>query len=233
MCIFVDGGSVADIAAFHAAGIIRGVTSNPSILQKFGLFQETEITRWARDVAAAIDPLPLSLQVSAQNPQGMLHEALLFGSWATNIVVKIPIDDGRGSLEYLQVIHELRAIHHLQVNVTAVMSPQQCMMAAAAGANYISLFAGRINDMGHRAQEDIRAARSLVDLVDPRVRLIACSVREVSNAVDWLLAGAHVVTLSPTVLMGLVKHPYTGPTVRDLLKELGSGGTHSGEGANN
>ncbi|MGK5091532.1 transaldolase family protein [Deltaproteobacteria bacterium TL4] len=216
--LFIDTGRIAEIKKYHAMGIIRGVTTNPTILLKDGVTGGMEgIRKRTIEIAKLIDPLPLSVEVTTNDRQGMIEQAKSFMQWAPNINVKITIHGPNGETENLEVIHELETKHDIRVNVTAMMSVQQCFLAAMAGATYVSLFCGRVNNMGYSSSEEISKLRNLLDEFELKSKIIACSTREVLNVVDWFQAGAHIVTVTPSFIEGMIVHPYSKETVQMFL----------------
>jgi len=225
--LFIDTGKLEEIKKYHAMGIIRGVTTNPTILLKDGVTGGMEgIKKRTIEIANFIDPLPLSVEVTTNDRKGMVEEAKSIMKWASNINIKITIHGPNGETENLEVIHELETKHNIRVNVTAMMSVQQCFLAAMAGASYVSLFCGRVNNMGYSSSEEITKLRDLIDEFGLKAEIIACSTREVINVVDWFHAGAHIVTVTPSFIEGMIVHPYTKETVQmflgdaDKIKEL-------------
>ena len=114
--------------------------------------------------------------------------------------------------------------HNIRINVTAIMSAQQCFLAAMAGASYVSLLGGRVNNMGYNVAEEIKKARKLIDDFDLKAKIILASTREVLNVVEWLYAGAHIVTVLPELLKGMIVHPYSKETVQMFLDDATKGG---------
>ena len=201
-------------------GIIRGVTTNPTILSKEGVKGGMEgVKKRSKEIAEMISPLPLSVEVTTNDMDRMLEQALDFAKWATNINVKITIHGPQGELENLKIIHELETEHDVRINVTAMMSAQQCFLAAMAGATYVSLFGGRVNNMGYNACGEISRLRRLLDSFDLVSQIIVGSTREVLNIVDWLDAGAHIVTVTPHLIKGMLVHPYSKETVQMFLRD--------------
>lgn len=219
MVIFLDTGKIEEIKKYHSMGIIRGVTTNPTILSKQGFQDLNSIKTCTLEIAACIDPLPISIEVTTNQASQMLEQAQEMASWARNINVKIPIHGPKGETENLQVIHELETKHHIPVNVTAMMSAQQGLLAALSGATYVSLFCGRINNMGYNSTEEIKKLRKLIDDFHLKSKIIAASTREILNIVEWLEAGAHIVTVLPSILEGMMVHPYTKETVQMFLRD--------------
>ncbi len=218
--IFLDTGDLDLITRFHALGIVRGVTTNPTILVKDGLGGGwPQIEKHCRSVARLVDPLPLSIEVTTNEPGAMLDQARMLASWAPNVNVKIPIHGPEGGLENLQLVHELEKKHNIRVNVTAMMSAQQCLLAAMAGATYVSLFGGRVNNMGYNSCQEIRRLRTLLDAFESPSKIIVGSTREVLNIVEWFEAGADIVTTVPALLEGMLVHPYSKETVQMFLRD--------------
>jgi len=220
MAIFLDTGDLDHVERFHRMGVIRGVTTNPSILLKDGVAGGMRgIEQRARHLAKLIAPFPLSVEVTATEREAVLRQARDFASWGDNIVVKVTVHGPDGELENMEIIHELETRHDIRVNVTAMMSAQQCLLAAMAGASYVSLFGGRVNNMGYNACSEITRLRRVLDQVGLEARIIVGSTREVLNIVEWLEAGAHVVTAVPALLEGMLVHPYTKETVKMFLAD--------------
>ena len=220
MAIFLDTGNVDEIKKYHEMGIIRGVTTNPTILSKEGVKGGMRgVKERSIEIAKLISPLPLSVEVNTNDMDRMMKQALDFSKWAENINVKITIHGPEGELENLKIIHELETIHDIRINVTAMMSAQQCFLAAMAGATYVSIFGGRVNNMGYNACGEITRLRRLFDLFDLGSKIIVGSTREVLNVVEWLDAGAHIVTVSPYLIQGMLVHPYSKETVKMFLRD--------------
>ena len=190
MPIFLDTADVEEINRFHRMGVIRGVTTNPTILLKQHVDGGmTGLEARAKEIASLISPLPVSVEVTTNDRNRALEQAQTFAGWANNIVVKVTVHGPEGELENMELIHELETRHNIRVNVTAMMSAQQCLLAAMAGATYVSIFAGRVNDMGYSAIDEITRLRGLLDQFELKSRIIGGSTRETLNVVDWLEAG--------------------------------------------
>ena len=220
MAIFLDTGNMDEIKKYHEMGIIRGVTTNPTILSKEGVKGGMEgVKKRSIEIAEMISPLPLSVEVTTNDMDRMIEQALDFVTWADNINVKITIHGPEGELENLKVIHELETNHDVRINVTAMMSTQQCFLAAMAGATYVSIFGGRVNNMGYNACSEISRLRRLLDSFDLESQIIVGSTREVLNIVEWLDAGAHIVTATPHLIQGMLVHPHSKETVQMFLRD--------------
>lgn len=220
MPIFIDTSRLEEIEKAMKLGIIRGVTTNPLIFMR-ELEPDRKFSLKEKIVAIArlIKPYPVSVEVTSNDKVEMIKQALEFASWAENIVVKIPIHGPEGELENLEVAHELEKNYNIRVNLTALMSAQQCLIGALAGVSYVSLFGGRINNMGYDACEEIRKARLVFDDHQLSTKIIVGSTREILNVIEWLEAGAHFVTVLPDLLWGMIRHPYTKETVKTFLAE--------------
>ena len=224
MAIFLDSGKIDDIKKFHCMGIIRGVTTNPSILLKEGVRGGLKaIEERTVEIARLIDPYPLSVEVTTNDPKEMISQAKLMARWARNIIVKITIHGPKGELDNLTVVHELEKTHNIRINVTAMMSAQQCFLAAMAGATYVSLLGGRVNNMGYNVIGEIKTLRKLLDEYQLRAQIILASTREVLNIIEWLYAGAHIVTVLPNFIEGMIVHPYSKETVQMFLDDAAKG----------
>jgi len=226
MAIFLDTGKIEEIKKYHSMGIIRGVTTNPTILLKDGVVGGmSEVKDCSIKISKLIYPLPLSVEVTSNKRDTMLSQAIELSGWATNINVKIPIHGPNGELDNLEIIHELEIKHNVRVNVTAMMSAQQCLLAAMAGASYVSIFGGRVNNMGYNCIDEIKKIRKLIDDFNLKAKIIVASTREILNVIEWLGAGAHIVTVLPDLLKGMIVHPYSKETVKMFLDDaLKAGG---------
>ncbi len=218
MAIFLDSSKVEEIRKYHEMGVIRGVTTNPTIMFKDGVKGWLKgIEKRSKEIAALVNPYPVSVEVLTNEPEKMLEQAIEFSKWAGNINVKITIHGPNGELDNLKVVHELETEHDVRVNVTAMMSAQQCYLAAEAGATFVSLFGGRVNNMGYNCCEEIMKTRELLDDFGLDARIIIGSTREILNIVEWLNAGAHIVTVVPKFIEGMIVHPYSKETVQMFL----------------
>ena len=220
MAIFLDTADLNEIRRFHRMGIVRGVTTNPTIMLRQGVTGGMRgLESRSKEIASLIAPLPLSVEVTTNDPRQVLDQARTFASWADNIVVKVTVHGPEGELENMEIIHDLETTHDVRVNVTAMMSAQQCFLAAMAGATYVSIFGGRVNNMGYNACGEIARLRKLLDQFDLKAQIIVGSTREVLNIIEWLEAGAHIVTALPSLIEGMLVHPYSKETVQMFLRD--------------
>lgn len=210
MKLFLDTSDVEIVKRWLDTGAVAGVTTNPAIMLK------NHNWHCCGKLVELCKPLPVSLEVLSETPSEMIAEAIKLRQLGDNVVVKVPVH-GRNGESYLGIVRALVS-EGVKVNVTAMMNAQQCLLAALAGARYASIFAGRIADMGYNACEEILRAHALLGSADLKCEIIAASVRESRNVVDWLLAGADVVTVTPETFDKLLVHPYTKETVDMFMK---------------
>ncbi len=206
MAIFLDTAALDDIERFEAAGVIRGVTTNPTLLlRETGVRSWTQLCQHAQRIAKAVAPWPVSVPVLADDPEAMVAEGRQLAELADNLVIKVPIHGARGGLGGLTAVRAL-ARAGVSVNVTALHAAQQAIPAALAGAAFVSLLAGRVLDAGGDGNAELSRLRECLDRTALPARIIAASSRHSSNVLDWLTAGAHVVTVRPALLESIVHH---------------------------
>ena len=211
MEIFIDSSNRDEIEKWLKQGVVDGVTTNPSIMLKEGV----------RDIQAATVPIcsllgarPVSVEVTSNDHGEMLHQARTIATWASNIVVKIPIINQDG-ISSLGVVHTL-AEEGIAVNATAILSFNQAILAVKAGATYTSIFAGRVADEGNDPGIVIRNVRSWLDSWGFTTKIIVGSIRACMDVQSAALAGAHIITIPPQFLPKMVDHKYTRETVRQF-----------------
>ena len=199
MKFFVDTADVAEIRELNDLGLLDGVTTNPSLIAKAGRDFKTIIAE-----ICAIVPGPVSAEVAATDAEGMLREGRILAKIAKNVTVKVPLTwDG------LKACRTLTG-EGTMVNVTLCFSANQALLAAKAGATFVSPFIGRLDDMGQDGMELIRDIRTIYDnYVELRTEILAASIRTVGHVRDAAMIGADVVTVPPAILKMLVKHPLT------------------------
>ncbi len=221
MKIFIDTADIDQIRKFLNWGICDGVTTNPSINLKCGVTTWEAMRERSKAIADLIAPCPLSVEVVADEHGEMLRQAREYVTWAENIAVKITITTTRGE-SCLSVIHTL-CNEDVDVNVTAMMTLNQLVLAAKAGGRYLSLFGGRIDDEGNDAYEVIRASREWLDVNGedcPRApEIIVGSTRTTKNVQDWIEAGAHIMTVTPDIIDKMVVNARTKDTVTQFLAD--------------
>jgi transaldolase len=214
MQIFVDSADYKQIEHWLEEGVVDGATTNPSIMFKDGV---PDIEEGARKLAALLQERPLSVEVTTNDRETMLQEARTFATWARNIVVKIPVVNEHGE-SCLGVMHRLTE-EGIAINATAILSFNQAILAAKAGATYVSIFAGRVADEGNDPAVVIRNVRNWLEEWKVPARIIVGSIRTVMDIQNAALAGAHIITIPPQFLPKMVDHRYTRETVRQFVQD--------------
>jgi transaldolase len=214
MQVFVDSADQKQIEHWLQQGVVDGVTTNPSIMFKDGV---TDLEEGARRLAVLLGERPLSVEVTSNDHDTMLEQARTFATWARNIVIKIPIVNEFGE-SCLGVMHRLSQ-EGIGVNATAILSFNQAILAAKAGATYISIFAGRVADEGNDPEITIRNVRHWLDDWELSARIIVGSIRTGMDIQNAALAGAHIVTIPPQFLPKMVDHRYSRETVRQFVQD--------------
>jgi len=214
MQIYLDSADHREIAKWSREGIVDGATTNPSILFKDGVF---DLEEGARTLARLLQDRPLSVEVTSDEPAQMLAQGRSLARLAPNIVVKIPVTNARGE-SCLSVVHSLSK-EGVAVNSTAILSFNQAILAAKAGAAYVSIFAGRIADEGNDPAVVIRNVRGWLDAWGYTAKIIVGSIRAVIDIQAAALAGAHIVTIPPQFLPKMVDHKYTRDTVAQFNRD--------------
>lgn len=210
MKFFLDTADLSDIRWAAGNGLIDGVTTNPTLLAKVaGDLDPTDILK---EICSLVEG-PISAEVVAIQPDEMYREGKTLAKIADNIVVKIPmIEDG------LSAVRRLSA-EGIKVNVTLCFSAMQCLIAAKAGAAFVSPFLGRLDDVGHDGMEVVRETRVIFDNYDLEAGLLAASLRHPRHVVDAALLGADVATMPTAVLKKLLLHPLTDRGLDQFLND--------------
>ena len=214
MHVFIDSADEKQIKHWLQQGIVDGATTNPSIMFKDGV---VDLREGALRLSRLLGNRPLSVEVTTNDLEGMLDQGREFATWAPNIVVKIPIvnEDGESCLG---VIHALSG-ENIPINATAILSFNQAILAAKAGATFVSIFAGRVADEGNDPAVTIHNVRQWLDEWKSPARIIVGSIRTVMDIQNAALAGAHVITIPPQFLPKMVDHRYTRETVRQFMQD--------------
>jgi transaldolase len=208
MKLFLDSADPKEIAELAETGLVDGVTTNPSLAAKQGL----DIFDSLKKICAAV-PGPISAEVLATDTNGMIAEGERYAKIAKNITIKIPMTwDG------MKAVRALRD-QGLMVNVTLCFSAVQAMMAAKAGATFISPFIGRLDDCGEDGMQLIRDIRQIYDNYGFKTEILAASIRSVSHVRESALAGADVATLPPNIFKQLINHPLTDKGLATFLAD--------------
>jgi transaldolase len=199
MKFFVDTADVAEIKELAATGLLDGVTTNPSLVAK--------AKRDFREIIAeicSIVPGPVSAEVAAVDVEGMLKEGRALAKIAKNVTVKVPL-----TFDGLKACRRLTG-DGTMVNVTLCFSATQALLAAKAGATFVSPFVGRLDDAGQDGMELVREIRTVYDnYADLKTQILAASIRNVTHVKQAAMIGADVATVPPAILRALIHHPLT------------------------
>ncbi len=214
MEIFIDSASITEIGKWLNMGVIDGVTTNPSIMFKDRVY---DVEDGAKEIAALVNPRSLSVEVTTNDLDEMITQAQRFASWAPNIAVKIPQITQDGTPCY-GVIKQLES-EGIKVNATVAMSLGQVILAAKAGATYISIFAGRVADEGGNAPEVIKTSVDWLERWKFNSKIIVGSIRSVGDVLSAAVAGAHIITIPPQFLGKMVDHKYSRDTVKQFIDD--------------
>jgi len=208
MQIFLDTADVKEIRELASLGLVDGITTNPSLVAKEGRpFREI-----VDEIIRIVDG-PISLEVVSTDAQGMLAEARDLAKIHANVVVKIPL-----LAEGLKAVKQL-TLEGTKTNVTLCFSPSQALLAAKAGATYISPFVGRLDDISHVGMDLVRQIVAIYRTYGYSTKVLAASLRNPLHFVDAAMAGAHVCTMPPAVLRQLLKHPLTDIGLEKFLAD--------------
>ncbi|OXT02419.1 fructose-6-phosphate aldolase [Notoacmeibacter marinus] len=198
MKFFVDTADVDEIRTLNDLGMLDGVTTNPSLIAKAGR-DIKEVTKEICDIVKG----PVSAEVTALDHETMMKEADVLAKIADNIAIKVPLTfDGLRTCKALTDNGQM-------VNVTLCFSANQALLAAKAGASFISPFIGRLDDMAIDGMELIGEIRTIYDNYDFETEILAASIRTVNHVKEAAMIGADVATVPPSTLHALVKHPLT------------------------
>ena len=199
MKFFVDTADVAEIKDLAATGLLDGVTTNPSLVAKAG----RDFKEIVAEICAVV-PGPVSAEVAATDYDGMMREAEVLRKIAKNVTIKVPL-----TMDGLKACKALTG-DGTMVNVTLCFSATQALLAAKAGATFVSPFIGRLDDIGLNGMDVIREIRAIYDnYPDLSTDILAASIRTVNHVKEAAMIGADVATIPPSILKQLVKHPLT------------------------
>jgi transaldolase len=212
MKFFIDTADVEEIRAAHEMGLVDGVTTNPSLVAKSGRDFREVIT----EITTIVDG-PISAEVIALDAPGMLKEARELAKIHANIVVKVPMT-GEGLKATRQLAEE-----NIRVNMTLVFSPLQALLAAKAGAAYLSPFVGRLDDVGHDGMAGVEQIKTILDNYGFTSEIIVASVRNPLHVLNAALLGADICTIPFAVIKQLVKHPLTDVGIEKFLADWKKG----------
>jgi len=208
MKFFVDTANIDEIREVHALGLLDGVTTNPSLILKSG----RQMLEVIAEICSVVDG-PVSAEVAASDFEGMMREADILVKIASNICVKLPV-----TADGLKACKVLSGRGH-KTNMTLCFSANQALLAAKAGASFISPFVGRIDDMAIDGLDLISDIRTIYDNYDFQTEVLAASVRTVNHVKQCALIGADVATVPPSTLKALIQHPLTDKGLEVFLSD--------------
>lgn len=208
MKFFIDTADVAEIREAHALGLVDGVTTNPSLIAKSGRRFDEVI----REIVSIVDG-PISAEVISLDAPGMIAEAEELVKIHKNIVVKVPMTP-----EGLKATKALTE-KGIKTNVTLIFTPMQALLAAKAGASYVSPFVGRLDDISQDGMGIIEEIRTIFDNYGYMSEIIVASVRNPIHVLDSALVGADIATIPYSVMIQLAKHPLTDAGIKKFLDD--------------
>src|SRR3990170_2866698 len=209
MKFFIDTADVAELKELAATGLVDGVTTNPTLIAKSG--------RDFKEIIAeicTIVPGPVSAEVAATGYDGMLKEGRALATIARNVTIKVPM-----TMDGLKACKALSS-EGTMVNVTLCFSANQALLAAKAGATFVSPLIGRLDDIGQNGMDLVREIRTIFDnYQDLSTDILAASIRTVNHVKEAAMIGADVATMPPAILKALVKHPLTDAGLATFLAD--------------
>ena len=211
MKLFIDTANVEEIRRINELGVICGVTTNPSLIAKEGKDFKSVI----REITTIVDG-PLSAEVVANDANGMVAEARELAKIHENIVIKIPITE-----EGLKAVNVLSK-EGIKTNVTLIFSPAQALLAAKAGATFVSPFIGRLDDISDNGMGIIEDISIIFKMHGIQTEIIAASVRGPQDVTDSAKNGAHIATVPYKVLLQMLKHPLTDIGIQRFMDDWNS-----------
>ena len=218
MKIFIDTANLNEIRKAKALGLVDGATTNPTLLAKEGESAEVLI----RKISAEVEG-PVNVEVTGITAEAMVEEAREMATWGNQIVIKIPIVQ-----EGLKAVKILSS-EGIRTNVTLIFSASQAILAAKAGAAYVCPFLGRLDDIGFNGLELIHQIRGIFDNYDEiETQIVVASVRNPIHVIESGLMGAEIVTIPPSIIEQMVKHPLTDKGIVQFLEDAKKIGNRKG-----
>jgi transaldolase len=209
MRIFLDTANIDQIRQAAKLGIISGVTTNPSLMSKEGTADYEKVVK----TICSIIPGSVSAEVIAEDTESMIKEARIKASWAPNVTIKIP-----ATIEGLEATSILSK-ENIEINFTLCFSVNQALLAALAGATYVSPFIGRLDDAGHDGMQVVKDIVDIFKHYELPTQVIASSIRHPLHCVTAAKAGAHIATIPYNILKQMIRHPLTDVGVARFLAD--------------
>lgn len=208
MKMFIDTANVEEIKKAAELGVVDGVTTNPSLIAKEG----RDLKEVIEEICSIVDG-PISAEVMSLEADKMIEEAKELVKLHKNIVIKLPM-----CAEGLKAVSKLSK-EGIKTNVTLIFSAQQALLAAKAGATFVSPFVGRLDDIGNGGMPIIEDIVQIFDLYDIRTEVIAASIRTPIHVLDCAKAGAHIATIPYKVITQMIKHPLTDAGIEKFIED--------------
>lgn len=208
--LFLDTASIDDIREAASWGVLDGVTTNPTLMQRAGTADLKANTLKIVEIVQG----PTSAEVLSTDAAGMIEEAREILAWSEHVFVKIPT-----TVEGLKAMREISSWPNGRINATLIFSPAQAYLVARAGASFASIFVGRMDDAGLDGMEVVRQTREIFDNYGFDCQLLAASIRHTAHVVDALLAGADIITLPFGVLQKMIRSPFTDVGLERFLAD--------------
>ena len=210
MQIFVDTANIDQIRQAARLGVISGVTTNPSLLSKEGTADYESVVKEICSIVKG----PVSVEVLSEEADAMIAEARVKAAWASNVNIKIPI-----TAEGLRATSVLSK-ENIKINMTLCFSPNQALLGALAGATYVSIFVGRLDDAGHDGMQVVEDTISILEnYPDLEAQVIAASIRNPMHVTYAAMAGVDIATIPYGVLMQMIQHPMTDVGIKRFLAD--------------
>ena len=211
MKIFLDTAIIEEIKDGAETGLIEGVTTNPSLVKKSGRDFKDVIN----EIAEILPDGAISAEVTAEDVEGIVKQAEEFAAWKPNIVIKIPLT--KNGIKATKIISG----KNIRVNQTLIFSPSQALLAAKAGASYVSPFVGRMDDISNDGMDIVAQIRTIFDNYGFETEIIVASIRHPKHFVESAIMGADIATVPYDVFQKLFNHPLTDIGLEKFLKDAG------------
>lgn len=208
MRIFMDTANIEEIRRGVAMGVVDGVTTNPSLVAKEGVEYRDRVVEICEVVQG-----PVSAECISETADALVEEARRIAEWHEHVVVKIAMTES--GLEAIRRVSE----EGIRVNTTLIFSPNQALLAARAGATYVSPFIGRLNDIGHDGMAVVRESVKILETFHLPTQVLAASIRLPRDVTEAALVGSHVATIPAAVLFQMVRHPLTDQGIDRFLAD--------------
>ncbi len=209
MRLFLDTANIDEIRTVARMGVLAGVTTNPSLMAR-----ESGITYRDRVIEICeVVKGPVSAECVSRDVPGLLEEGRSIAKWHEHVVVKVPMD--AAGLEATSVLSK----EGIKINMTLIFSANQALLAALAGATYLSPFVGRLDDAGQDGMEVVRQSVQIFDRYNLPAQVLAASIRTAPHVIQAALAGSHVATLPYAVFQQMLKHPLTDVGIERFLAD--------------